>query len=80
MHEIEAIKKFSYNLFFDNLFTTVNLLVYLTENGYTASGTMRKNRVPKECPLLTKKDFAKTGKKEDHFSIIERTNGIIFTK
>ncbi|KAJ8941966.1 hypothetical protein NQ314_010185 [Rhamnusium bicolor] len=58
----------------------INLLVYLRENGYTASGTMRENRVPKECPLLAKKDFAKTGKKGDHISIIERTNGIIFTR
>lgn len=38
------------NFYFHNLFTSV-LLVFLKHNGYTGTGTMRKNRVPKSCPL-----------------------------
>lgn len=35
----------------DNLFTEFNVISYLKYLGYSAIGTIRHNRVPKECPL-----------------------------
>ena len=41
---------FSYNVYFDNLFTDYALLVHLRNLGFNATGTMRENRISK-CPL-----------------------------
>lgn len=40
----------SHSIFFDNLFTAYDLLVYLRHLGFRATGTMRENRTLK-CPL-----------------------------
>lgn len=39
-------KNKNYKLFFDNWFTSVPLLIYLTKNGILPLGTVRANRVP----------------------------------
>ena len=35
----------SHSYFFDNLFTSYDLLVHLRERGFEATGTMRENRL-----------------------------------
>lgn len=45
-----------YKIFFDNYFTSVELLTHLADKGYCASGTLRDNRMG-TCPL---KGSAKT--------------------
>lgn len=51
-------KNLSYQLFFDNYYTTLDVLVYLAENGILSMGTVRRNRVP-NCKLPTEKDLKK---------------------
>lgn len=46
-----------YKLYFDNLFTGMHLLNHLGERGYGATGTFRKNRIAKECPLPSSKEI-----------------------
>lgn len=40
-----------YKLFFDNLFTSFDLLCDLKAREIRASGTLRANRIGKNCPL-----------------------------
>jgi hypothetical protein len=37
-----------YQFFFDNLFTSVNLVSHFNSLGFGATGTMRANRIPKD--------------------------------
>ena len=48
----------NHQVYFDNFFTSINLLVYLLKNGTYASGTLRTNRVGFPCQL---KQFIKKG-------------------
>lgn len=41
-----------YHLFTDNLFTTLPLLQEIKTRGYDGTGTVRKNRIDKSCPIL----------------------------
>ena len=50
-----------HQLFFDNWFTTLDLLIYLKNRGILACGTMRANRI-QGCPLQTNKDMNKAGR------------------
>ncbi|XP_029459182.1 piggyBac transposable element-derived protein 3-like [Rhinatrema bivittatum] len=45
-------------LFFDNFFTSHNLMVELKEKGFRAIGTVRENRTGK-CPLMAPKELRK---------------------
>lgn len=45
-------------VFFDNFFTSYELLCQLKERGFRATGTVRENRL-KKCPLVSSKDMAK---------------------
>lgn len=49
----------NYSLYMDNLFSGKNLHSFLKYCGYSSIGTIRENRVPKDCPLQNKKIFAK---------------------
>lgn len=72
-------KDLSYQIFTDNLFTSVNLLKSLRMRGYGATGTIRENRMPKECPLSTKEEMKK--KPRGSFeSTISKDDGIIFVR
>lgn len=51
-------KNLNYQLYFDNYYTTLELLVYLAENGILSLGTVRRNRIP-NCKLPTEKDMKK---------------------
>lgn len=45
------VRHLPYHFYFDNLFTSLHLLRHLKEKNDEATGTVRKNRVPKECPI-----------------------------
>jgi len=55
----ESKKKLPYSLYMDNLFTGLNVFNYVKYLGYSAIGTIRQNRIPKNCPLTEKKKFQK---------------------
>ena len=46
-------KDLPYHLFLDNLFTTLPLLAELRKRGYNGTGTIRANRLGKECTLMS---------------------------
>lgn len=48
----------NYRLYFDNYFTSLPLLEYLSKNGILSLGTIRRNKIP-YCKLLTDKDMSK---------------------
>lgn len=48
-----------YMLYFDNLFTSIDLLENLKERGYHGTGTFRENRIPRDCPLSVKQSKQK---------------------
>lgn len=49
---------FAYNIFFDNLFTSIPLLLELKSKGIKETGTVRENRIPKAC-LIQKSEQMK---------------------
>ena len=52
-------KSLPFRLYFDNLFTGFNLINHLKQRGYGATGTIRENRVPKDCGLTNSKTMKK---------------------
>ncbi|CAK1594464.1 unnamed protein product [Parnassius mnemosyne] len=48
----------NYRLYFDNYFTSLPLLEYLSQNGILSLGTIRRNRIP-DCKLPTDKEMSK---------------------
>lgn len=65
-------KELPYCFYFDNLFTGLPVLHFLKLHGYEATGTMRENRLPKNCPLPPKKTIQK---KERGFSVSKSISG-----
>lgn len=61
LHLAESVPQGTH-LFFDGFFTTVNLLDILMTKGLTGTGTLMKNRVPKECKIIGDKPFKKKGR------------------
>ena len=53
------IQELPFNFYFDNLFTGIKLLKELKKRDYGATGTMRENRIPKDCPVMPKKTLLK---------------------
>ena len=51
----------NFKVFFDNWFTTLDLLYYLRANGILAVGTIRVNRL-KGCPVDANKELQKLGR------------------
>lgn len=51
-------KNMNYRLYFDNYYTTLDLLQFLAENGILALGTVRRNRIT-NCKLPTEKEMKK---------------------
>lgn len=47
----DSAKVLPYHFFFDNFFTTVQLLVELAKRDYDGTGTITSNRLDKTCPL-----------------------------
>ena len=53
-------KDLPYHFTFDNRFTSLELLVELKRRGYNATGTMRANRIAKQCRMKTVEEMKKT--------------------
>ena len=67
-----------HKLFFDNWFTTLDLMLYLQQKGFRACGTIRVNRL-KNCPLRNTKELQKDGRGSiDYRSDVN--SGIIIVK
>lgn len=75
----EVNKDKPYDLYFDNLFTGFNLLEHLKNRGYQGTGTIRENRVPKNCPLPDKKSLQKKSR-GTYEGIIEKETGIMLVR
>nr|XP_023020600.1 piggyBac transposable element-derived protein 3-like [Leptinotarsa decemlineata] len=53
-------KNLPYEFYLDNLLTSIQLFNFLRINGYSGTGTIRDNRIPKQCPLKSKAELKKT--------------------
>lgn len=78
-------KDLPYQLFTDNLFTSFNLLTDMQKRGYSVTGTMRLNRIPKDISLPDKKNMEKKGRgafvskisKEDGLIVVRWTDNAV---
>ncbi|XP_064486109.1 piggyBac transposable element-derived protein 3-like [Ornithodoros turicata] len=66
-------------LYFDNLFTGVNLMICLKSRGYGATGTVRENRVPKGCPLTSCGEMKKKTRGTYEF-VQSEEDGVLITR
>ncbi len=55
----QSIKSLPINFFIDNYLTSLPLVATLGERGYSCTGTLRDNRIPKSCPIMMKKAMKK---------------------
>ncbi|KAI4465930.1 transposase is4 [Holotrichia oblita] len=76
----EDMKTLPFKLYIDNLFKSLNLLFSLKQRGYDGTGTMKENRVSKCCKFKQKSQIAKTKKRGDIVSNIDKDDGIILVK
>lgn len=67
-----------HKLFFDNWFTTLDLIQYLKKNGILAVGTIRANRTA-GCPVMSNKDLEKEGRGALDYRV-DQNSGIIIVK
>lgn len=72
-------KDLPYQIFTDNLFTSVNLMTSLRKRGYGVTGTVRKNRFPKDLPLPTKTEMEKKDR-GSFASAISKDDGYIIAR
>lgn len=79
IEEMGDKKLYRYKFFFDNLFTNANLLSTLKANGYGGTGTLRENRMPKDCPLIAKKQLEKQARGYTS-SALEKESGILYVR
>ncbi|KAF2884261.1 hypothetical protein ILUMI_21913 [Ignelater luminosus] len=63
----------------ENLFTSLNLLKHLKQRGYSRTGTIRENRIPKDCILLAHEQMKKM-KRGTLRGAIEKRDGIFIGK
>ena len=68
----------SHCIFFDNLFTSLDLLTYLRDKGFLATGTMRDNRLEK-CPLKDSKQMKKESRGSYDYRF-DATNEILIVR
>jgi hypothetical protein len=67
-----------HKLFFDNWFSTLDLMLYLQQKGVLACGTMRVNRL-KKCPLKKTKELESDGRGSVDYRS-DANSGIIIVK
>ncbi|XP_030767353.1 piggyBac transposable element-derived protein 3-like [Sitophilus oryzae] len=79
LDKLKGEKERPYELYFDNLFTGLNLLEHLKERGYQGTGTVRENRIPKNCPMSDKKSLAKK-ERGTYEGTIEKESGIMVVR
>ncbi|KAL5239779.1 hypothetical protein ACI65C_007189 [Semiaphis heraclei] len=72
-------RELNYNIYMDNLFSSPALFSFLRFRGYSAIGTIRDNRIPKNCPLTNKTVFKK--KNRGYFeTAMERKDGLLYLR
>lgn len=76
----EKNKHLPYRFYFDNLFTSQTLLIYLKQRGFGATGTIRENRLPKECHLIPSNTMSKRNKRGDFDYKSSKESGIIVAR
>lgn len=79
IEELRDKKQLPYNFFFDNLFTGTKLFCTLKANGYSATGTVRNNRIPQNYPLQSKEEMAKQ-ERGTFCSTLERNCCILYAR
>nr|XP_023020154.1 piggyBac transposable element-derived protein 3-like isoform X1 [Leptinotarsa decemlineata] len=52
-------KNLPYKFYLDNIFSSIQLFNFSRINGYSGTGTIRDNRIPKQCPLKSKAKLKK---------------------
>ena len=67
----EQKRSFPYRFYFDNLFTSIKFLSYLKKQGYNGTGTIRENRLPKNCPITNVKSMKKTTRGHFDYAVTE---------
>ncbi|KAF2889295.1 hypothetical protein ILUMI_16878, partial [Ignelater luminosus] len=72
-------KSYPYHIVTDNLLTSLNLLKHLRERGYSGTGTIRKNRISKDC-ILPSHEQMKKMKRGTFRAAIEKRDGIFIGK
>jgi len=77
----DDIAKLPFQFYFDNLFTTVALMIELHKRGFQATGTVRKNYFPKEHNFSADESIKKKprGYFESEIYEVERAN-ILYSK
>lgn len=68
----------SYHLTFDNLFTSLPLVDYLTKKGIGCTGTIRANRT-EDCPLMPVNEMGKT-KRGTYDYMQDTRNGLVVVR
>lgn len=68
----------SHCVYFDNLFTSRDLLLYLQQQGFRATGTLRENRLSK-CPIKDSKTLGKEARGTFDYRF-DTTGEILFLK
>lgn len=59
----DHVRALPFSFYFDNLFTGIPALLQMKSLGYNATGTIRQNRLPNNCPLKQKKkEVSKQGR------------------
>ncbi|KAG5880348.1 hypothetical protein JTB14_025767 [Gonioctena quinquepunctata] len=76
----KEMEHLSHKFYFDNLLTSFNILYFLKQRGYDATGTMRENRIPKTCPLQQNKQLIKSTKRDEFDTTIDKEDGVILVK
>jgi hypothetical protein len=75
----DAKRNLRYSFYFDNLFTSLHLLSNLKALGYGVTGTIRDNRIPKNCPLPSKATMKKKVRGK-YVNTLDKTNGILLLR
>lgn len=75
---VDLPSNMGYKVFFDNWFTTLNLMHYLKRNGLLAVGTITGDRL-RRCPLKSNKDLEKEGHGATDYRV-DNNSGVIAVK
>ena len=68
----------NHKVFFDNWFTTLDLMLYMQKKGYLSLGTVRSNRLL-GCPLTPNKELEKKGRGSYDYKV-DKNSGITVVK